>query len=155
MKHLPVELLYCVGEFLDTFDKINMNYALNIKIPIKCITEAVNNICNDENLQLILYKIVTIERRIDNLEIIKNIFEIIKHDQICFSFCNLIYKFNISKGEPLITQTSDYNFTIICKNPYLLEKILVKYFKFETTPQKQVLSFQVKCNIKYLLPRGH
>jgi hypothetical protein len=153
MKLLPVELLYCVGEFLETFDKINMNCALNIKMPIKSITEAVNNVCDDPHLQLILYKIVTIERRIDNLEIIKDVFEIIKHKNGCWSNCNLIFNFTLNKGNPLITQNSKYNFTIICKNPYLLEKILVKYFQFEIN--KEILSFKVKCNLINMLPRSH
>jgi hypothetical protein len=154
MKLLPVELLYCVGEFLELFDQINMNYALKMNIPIRNIKDAVDNFSNDPDLQLILYKIVTIERRIDNFDSLKDIFKIIKHNQICWRNCNLVFNFTLKKGKSLITQNSEYNFNIVCKNPILLENVLVKYFEFEII-KEQNLSFPVKCNIKYMLPRGH
>lgn len=153
MKLLPVELLYCVGEFLEPFDQINMNCALKMNIPIRNLKQAVENFSSNGNLQLILYKIITIERRTDHFNLLKDVFEIIKHEQVCWRNCDLNFKFNFSKGEPLITQNSEYNYDIFCKNPILLEKVLVKYFEFEII-KEQILNFQVKCNIKYI-PRGH
>ena len=79
MKLLPVELLYCVGEFLEPFDQINMNCALKINIPIRNLKQAVEKFSSNGNLQLILYKIITIERRTDHFNLLKKIFEIIKH----------------------------------------------------------------------------
>lgn len=153
MKLLPVELLYCVRDFLEPFDQINMNCALKMNIPIKNLKQAVENFSSNGNLQLILYKIITIERRTDHFNLLKDVFEIIKHEQVCWRNCDLNFKFNFSKGEPLITQNSEYNYDIFCLNNKL-KYYLVKYLQFEPT-QDQVLSFSVKCNVRHILQRSH
>jgi len=157
--YLPVELWFCIGDFLEYFDIINMNYVLNLRIPVRNLGDAINKFSNDGNIQLMLYKIVTIERKIDYniINIIKDIYHITTHRDICWKKCNIKYTFVLHLGDALNCKGSktldcegslfEYTFDIYFTNIKLLRYYLVTYLHFKITSEF-ILNFTIKCNIK-------
>lgn len=148
--YLPVELWFCIGDFLDAFDIINMNYALNIRIPIRNLGQTINEFSYDGKNQLMLYKIVTIERKIDYniINIIKDIYHSTTHRDVCWKNCNIIYTFLLHSGECCVFESSKYIFDIYFTNIKLLRYYLVTYLHFKITSEF-ILNFTIKCNIRH------
>lgn len=149
--YLPVELWFYIGDFLSPFDNINLNYALNLKIPIKNLGDYINKFSRSGKLQLMLYKIVTVERNINYniINIIKDILYIIDLDEMYLTR----YNFSLHTGEYCLSESSKYNFIIFFTNISLLKYYLVTYLHFVIVSDFNLI-FTIKRNISFL-PRGH
>ena len=144
--YLPVELWFCIGDYLSPFDNINLNYALNLRIPIKNLGQYINNFSNNGKIQLMLYKIVTVERKIEYniINLIIDIFHIINNN-----YFDKLY-FSLHTGLPCVFESSKYNFNIYFTNISLIKYYLVTYLQLDIVSE----NFIIKPNITFL-PRGH